>query len=103
VSAAGFFGGNVISGYTDGFETTAPVGSFGAAANGLHDLAGNVSEWVQDPYTDGSDGLQVVRGGGWNSAEREVLASGYRNPVPMTAKEGFYGFRYVLEEVGEGN
>lgn len=103
ISASGFFGGNIIAGYTDGFETTAPVGSFGAAANGLHDLAGNVSEWVQDPYTDGSDGLHVVRGGGWNSAEREVLASGYRNPVPMTAKEGFYGFRYVLEEVGETN
>ena len=102
VSAAGFFGGNVISGYTDGFETTAPVGSFGASASGLHDLAGNVWEWVEDPYTDGSDGLQVVRGGGWNSAEREVLASGYRNPVPATAKEGFYGFRYVLEEIGAG-
>jgi eukaryotic-like serine/threonine-protein kinase len=102
VSATGFFGGNIIAGYTDGFETTAPVGSFGASASGIHDLAGNVWEWVQDPYTDGGDGLQVVRGGGWNSAEREVLASGYRNPVPATAQEGFYGFRYVLEEVGVG-
>lgn len=101
VSSSGYFGGNVIAGYTDGFETTAPVGSFAAGPAGLQDLAGNVWEWVEDPYTDGSDGLQVVRGGGWNSAEREVLASGYRNPVPATAKEGFYGFRYVLEEVPE--
>ena len=101
VSAGGFLGGNIIEGYTDGFETTAPVGSFGASSLGLHDLAGNVWEWVQDPYTDGGDGLQVVRGGGWNSAEREVLGAGYRNPVPADSKEGFYGFRYVLEEVGK--
>ncbi len=100
VSATGFFGGNIIPGYTDGFETTAPVGSFGADANGLHDLSGNVWEWVSDPYTDGSDGLHVVRGGGWNSSDREVLATGYRNPVPAAAKEGFYGFRYVLDDVG---
>ncbi len=100
VSATGFFGGKVIEGYSDGYETTAPVGSFGTAANGLHDLAGNVWEWVAEPYTDGTDGLHVVRGGGWNSAEREVLATAYRNPVPATARETFYGFRYVLEDEG---
>lgn len=102
VSAVGFFGGKVIDGYTDGYETTAPVGSFGAAANGLHDLSGNVWEWVQEPYTDGRDGLHVVRGGGWNSADREVLATAYRNPVPVAARETFYGFRYVLEDEGGG-
>lgn len=101
LSAAAYFGANVIAGYTDGFDTTAPVGSFTASPLGLYDLAGNVWEWVQDPYSDGSDGLQVVRGGGWNSAEREVLATGYRNPVPASTREGYYGFRYVLDEVAE--
>lgn len=100
VTATVFFGNNIIEGYTDGFERTAPSGSFAATATGLFDLAGNVWEWVQDPYTDGSDGLYVVRGGGWNSSDREVLASAYRNPVPITAKEDFYGFRYVLEDSG---
>lgn len=99
-AASGYFGNNVIEGYTDGFQGTAPVGSFAPTASGLYDLAGNVWEWVLDPYTDGSDGLRVVRGGGWNSADREVLATAYRNPVPAASKESFYGFRYVLEDTG---
>jgi eukaryotic-like serine/threonine-protein kinase len=95
-----YFGTNVIEGYTDGFQGTAPVGSFSPNASGLYDISGNVWEWVLDPYTDGSDGLRVVRGGGWNSADPEVLATAYRNPVPAASKESFYGFRYVLEDTG---
>ena len=43
-------------GCDDGWERTAPVGSFRANGFGLHDMAGNVSEWLADCWHDNYDG-----------------------------------------------
>jgi len=74
----------------DGRET-APVGSFRPNALGLHDMHGNVWEWVEDCYygawTAGANcSNRVVRGGSWadipqglRSANRGRLATDIRN------------------------
>ena len=69
----------------DGFAYTAPVGSFGANGFGLHDMLGNVWEWIEDCWHDDysgapSDGSawtsggncseRVVRGVSWNEYPR---------------------------------
>ncbi|MEM9282917.1 MAG: SUMF1/EgtB/PvdO family nonheme iron enzyme [Verrucomicrobiota bacterium] len=91
----------VIDEYNDGFAATSPVGSFPPDANGLYDLSGNVWEWVGDSFQKGNPQLGVLRGGGWNTYERERLAMTYRNAVPANVPEDFYGFRYVLEDLIE--
>jgi formylglycine-generating enzyme required for sulfatase activity len=51
----------VIEGYDDGFEVTAPPGSFTANSLGLYDLGGNVAEWAHDLYTiEVSSGFDVM-------------------------------------------
>ncbi len=66
---------------SDGWETTAPVGSYpsGASPFGLMDLAGNVTEWVVDrsgPYPRAAvrnprgpsrGDYRVLRGGSWSA------------------------------------
>ncbi|BCX50172.1 PEGA domain-containing protein [Haloferula helveola] len=85
-----------IEGFQDGYDTTAPVGSFPANENGVFDLCGNVQEWVSDSYSRLNNENGVLRGGSWGSVQEKDLYVGSRNPQPPDATDPTYGFRVVL-------
>jgi len=85
-----------MEGYTDGYATTSPVGSFPANAFGLYDMGGNVWQWCEDWY-DASKKDRVVRGASWSYFDRAVLLSANRNQNAPTFRRYDYGFRCVLE------
>ena len=92
----------------NGEVLTLPVGSFpdGASTYGILDMAGNVSEWIQDwyePYSylnaplsdpQGPNGqlLKVVRGGSWLKPARNLRTSDRDYGFP-TDRAGGIGFR----------
>ena len=87
-------------------EQTAPVGSFTANGFGLHDVHGNVWEWVEDcwnrsyegaptdgtAWTRGDCRYRVVRGGSWSLNPRN-LRSANRNRYTTGDRSSDVGFR----------
>lgn len=95
-------------------QSTAPVGSLAANEYGLHDVRGNVWEWVNDWYSQtilnrvekegaipnrewvGTD-RKVLRGGAWNRSSEFDLSIGNRMGAAPASKDRYdVGFRVVL-------
>ncbi len=85
-----------IQGFSDGYATTSPVGSYPSNKHGLYDMGGNVSQWCED-WFDASQKTRTLRGTSWMTANRETMLSSFRYQRPSSYIYIFYGFRCVLE------
>ncbi len=108
VSPSGRHWYNAFVGYGDGWWGPAPVGTFDANAWGVHDVAGNLSEWVADCWHASyrrapSDGVawfnpgcrqRVIRGGNWANAPDQTRAA-WRQSQDSDTTSARIGFRLV--------
>jgi formylglycine-generating enzyme required for sulfatase activity len=93
--------------YTSGGQPyTSPVGTFESNGYGLHDVAGNVSEWCWDGYATYAAGSQtnprgptgymvtsrVIRGGGWVHGA-DYCRVAYRESAGPGGSYNYWGFR----------
>jgi len=102
------FSGLTAASCSDAYDYTSPAASFAANAFGIHDMHGNVFEWVEDCYKDDYQGIpvdgsawtagdcarRVVRGGAWFSPPRHLRAASRGWFVPRNRGNGI-GLRAV--------
>lgn len=98
-----------LPGYRDDYPVVAPVGKFKATPLGLHDMSGNVSQWIGDyylSYVDSAavtdplgpeDGTRhVIRGANWKSAAATDLRLAWRDGADgVSTTIGFRVVRYA--------
>ena len=91
-------------GQRDRYDHAAPVGTFPGNPWGLHDMSGNVAEWVRSVYKpypyrpgDGREnpndpGRRVLRGGSWTGGSA-ALSTSARSGFPPAHSSYCVGFR----------
>jgi len=102
------------TGGMDKWDRTSPAGSFPALKSGLHDMCGNVWEWVEDSYDFNAYNKhskfnplitkkvsdRVIRGCGWSDDQEDCRIS-YRDKIPqdcpVCSRRNDIGFRIVRE------
>ncbi len=101
---------NAFPEYSDGYWGPAPIRSYEANRFGIHDINGNVSEWVEDCWHDNyqrapSDGSawvnpgcnrRVIRGGSWASSPDQAR-SAFRLTASPTTTNARLGFRVARD------
>jgi formylglycine-generating enzyme required for sulfatase activity len=99
----------IMEGYDDGYERSAPVGSFDPNPWGLYDMIGNVWEWTADWYAEDyyrkspernplgptSGQYKVLRGGSWHNGPLGVRVAYRRNSQPAYSYDHI-GFRCAM-------
>ncbi len=99
------------TGGMDQWNSPSPIGSFPANQFGLHELSGNVWEWVQDSYdrdfykrsrennpvNNRETRNKIIRGGGWLDAPKDLRCSN-RNYIQPSYKSRFIGLRLKMEK-----
>jgi formylglycine-generating enzyme required for sulfatase activity len=93
----------------DGYDYTAPVGSYHSNGFGLNDMLGNAWEWVEDSYHEdyqnapvdgsawnGSGEFHVLRGGSWSDDPNWARVA-TRDKEKPEARNCAFGFRVVRE------
>jgi formylglycine-generating enzyme required for sulfatase activity len=102
-----------LAGYRDDFQVVSKPAQFAPNALGLYDLAGNVSEWVNDRYsslvpsaaavdplgpTEGD--ARGIRGSSWRTSQAAALRFAWREPANAASDSiGFRVARYVAAPI----
>ncbi len=92
-----FDDGGSMDGSTDGYAMTpAPVGHFlnGLSPYRLHDMAGNVWEWVAEHAETTDEKIYAIRGGSWTNGAGDTRTTiAYIYPAQCSDHSSSVGFR----------
>jgi formylglycine-generating enzyme required for sulfatase activity len=96
--------GNTRAPCNDGYEQTSPVGRYPPNAFGLHDMAGNASQWTADCWHDNYNGApsdgsawtttcsgsdRILRGGSWDNFPWDLRAPRRERGTVISNNVGF--------------